>query len=196
MPALLTSTSIVPNRSSVALISASQSLQLPTWQATAIVSVPERLGDLVRQHLAVVELAAGDHHRGPTCGVRPADLPAEAPAAAGDDGHLAGEVEQIDGVVCGHRDSWSGGAGDGRVSPLGGSETIIDWLAVASSWPASFDIRQVPLANPLPTNSIRFSHRIHVGSSCGVIGRANRIVLSRLLLNTSRPNALPSAEAR
>ncbi len=50
---------------------------------------------LVGDGLAVVELAAGDHHVSAAFGEGQDHLPAEATAATSDDGHAAGQIERI-----------------------------------------------------------------------------------------------------
>ena len=58
---------------------------------------------LARHRLAVVELAARDHDVGARSRVAEHDRPADAPAPTGDDGDLAGEVEQVERRVRGHQ---------------------------------------------------------------------------------------------
>jgi hypothetical protein len=53
------------------------------------------LGDVLRDLLAVLQLAAGDHHVRALPGDGVGDLLAEAAAAAGDDHDLAGQVEDL-----------------------------------------------------------------------------------------------------
>ena len=95
MPALFTSTSSRPSRSSVSATRCSQSSHRPTWQAIASARRPVELAHLVGRGLAGVELARGDHDVGAGLGQRLHDGAADAARPTGDHRDLAGQVVEL-----------------------------------------------------------------------------------------------------
>ena len=93
-PALLTRMSTRPNRSYAASTSAVELGPVPGMDAERKGLPPGELGDLAGVPGAPVGIPAGDHHVGAGPGETFHHLPAQAAAAAGDQRHPPGEVEQ------------------------------------------------------------------------------------------------------
>ena len=96
MPALLTKTSIRPNRATAVSTSSSHWFQSPTWHRTAKAWRP-RARDLVGHLLARLQLPAGDDDVCTGFGKPQRHGPAQALAGTGDDNDLPGRAQAGDG---------------------------------------------------------------------------------------------------
>ena len=102
MPALLTSTSMRPKRCGTPSTKPGIASHSPTWQASPSTSAPVRaaISSATSSHRSCLRLLTTTDA---PAAARPCDhRPADALGRAGDDHHLAGEVEQLRGVSHGH----------------------------------------------------------------------------------------------
>ncbi len=99
MPALLISTSTLPKRSYAASTNPSSSIPAPDVHLVRQRGAAGRGGDLLGGGHAGVVLAAGDDDVGAAVRGGEGHLPAQPAAAAGDQHHPVGEVEQFVGIA-------------------------------------------------------------------------------------------------